>query len=59
MSCASISKETANVRAFKLSVFSEDYDKVLDASMCEPFSRGRISITIIMAKGTSALRIFS
>lgn len=33
VSCSSISRETANVRAFRLSVYSEDYDKVLDASM--------------------------
>ena len=33
MSCVGISRETANVRAFRLSVYPEDYDKVLDASM--------------------------
>ena len=33
MSCVGISRETANVRAFKLSVYPEDYDKVLDASV--------------------------
>ena len=33
MSCLRISRDTANVRAFIRSVYYEDYEKVLDASM--------------------------
>ena len=33
MSCASVSRETANVRGFRFSVYPEDYDKVFDSSL--------------------------